>query len=171
MASWQDLLMPKLAEVDTTFAEVAPVKIVTSKIMAANVADVWAVVTHNPTWTEWFPMMTSCETTSDPAFGVGATRTVKVGGLRADEVFVAWDENALWAFSIVRTNLPLATKMLEQIEFSTSSSDGSSTTITYTGAITPHWLARPILPLAKWNLKRLWSKGFDNLAAMLESTN
>jgi len=162
--------MPKLTPVDTNFAAVAPVNIVVSKTIAADVADVWAVVTHNPTWTEWFPQMKSCETTSDPGFGVGATRTVKVGGLRADEVFVAWDENVRWAFTIVGTNLPLATKMLEQIEFSSSPSDGSpSTTVTYTGSIAPHWLARPILPIAKWNLKRSWATGFDNLAAMLES--
>ena len=74
--------MPKLAEVDTTFAEEAHVKIVTSKTMAAGVADVWAVVTHNPTWTEWFPMMTSCETTSDPAFGVGPVVAVGIGRAR-----------------------------------------------------------------------------------------
>ena len=154
--------MPTLAPVDTSFVSTAPRTVTVDQLVAAPVARVWAVVIDNPGWINWFPTMTSSEDTSDPIHGVGSTRTVKVGGLRAEERFVAWEPEQLWAFTIEKTNLPMAKRFLEQLEFTP---DGDQTKVRYTGAYEPHLLTRPIAGLIDKQIRSGWTNGLAGLAA------
>lgn len=131
--------MPTLTPVDMSFADSAPRKVVVEQVIASPPGPIWAALIDNPGWTTWYPGMKSCVSTSDPAGGVGSTRTVQVGGLKADEQFVAWEPEALWAFTITKTNMPMATRFLEQVELIP---DGSSTTVRYTGSFEPTLITR-----------------------------
>lgn len=157
--------MPTLAPVDLSFATTAPRTVTVTKTIAAPVADVWAAVTDNPGWVNWFPTMSSSENTSDPTHGLGSTRTVKVGGLRAEERFVGWEPEKLWAFAIDKTNLPMAKRFLEQLEFT---ADGDTTNVTYTGAYEPHLLTRLIGGVIDKQLRSAWTNGLAGLAAHVE---
>ena len=156
--------MPSLEPVDTTFTSTAPRTVTVDQVVNAPVADVWACVTDNPGWVDWFPSMTSSENTSNPTHGVGSTRTVKVGGLRAEERFVAWEPEQLWAFTIEKTNLPMAKRFLEQLELT---ADGDLTNVRYTGAYEPHLLVRPIASVIDKQIRSSWTDGLAGLAAQL----
>lgn len=159
-----DVSMPTLEPVDTDFVTPAPRTIVVEQEIAADPAAVWAVLTDNDSWTTWYPNMNSCITTSDPGHGVGATRSVAVGSLKADERFVAWDEPKLWAFTIVKTNLPMAKRFLEQVELVGGE---STTTARYTGAYEPTAFTRPIASLIDRQIRTAWTNGLAGLAAHL----
>ncbi len=73
--------MPTLIPVDTSFAATAPRTIVVDQMIASPPGPIWEVIVDNPGWTTWYPGMKTCTSTSDPAHGVGSTRTVEVGGV------------------------------------------------------------------------------------------
>lgn len=154
--------MPTLTPVDASFAATAPHTVVVEQVIASAPGPIWAALVDNPGWTTWYPGMKRCESTSDPAHGVGSTRTVSVGGLKADETFVAWEPDKLWAFTIVKTNMPMAKRFLEQVELIPG--DGV-TTVRYTGAFEPTWLTRPIAKLVERQIRAAWTGGLAGLAA------
>ncbi len=154
--------MPTLTPVDTNFAATAPHTVVVEQVIAAAPGPIWAALTDNPGWTTWFPGMKRCVNTSDPAHGVGSTRSVTVGALKADETFVAWEPETLWAFAIVKTNLPMAKRFLEQVELIPG--DGA-TTVRYTGAFEPTLLTRPIARMVEKQVRTGWTGGLAGLAA------
>lgn len=157
--------MPTLAPASLDFASSAPNRVIVEQTIAATAADVWAVIIDNPGWTQWFPAMSSCVNTSDEAHGVGSTRTVKVGGLKADERFIGWEPEQLWAFTIEKTNLPMAKRFSEQVEL--IAGDGS-TTVRYTGAFEPFTIMRPVASLIEKNIRAAWTAGLAGLAAHVE---
>ncbi len=154
--------MPTLTPVDTSFATTAPHTVVVEHVIASAPGPIWAALVDNPGWTTWYPGMKRCESTSDPAHGVGSTRTVAVGALKADETFVAWEPEKLWAFTIVKTNVPMAKRFLEQVEL--ISGDGV-TTVRYTGAFEPMSLTRPVAKLIERQVRTGWTNGLIGLAA------
>ena len=159
--------MPTLTPVDLDFAATAPRSVVVEQPIASEPGPIWAALVDNPGWTEWYPKMTSSVSTSDPAHGVGSTRTVEVAGLRADERFVAWEPERLWAFTIVKTNLPLAKSFLEQVELLPG--DGV-TNVRYTGSFKPLLLTRPIASLIERQIRTGWTAGLAGLADHVTSS-
>ncbi len=153
--------MPRLLPVDTDFATTAPRTVVVEQEIAAPPGRIWAALVDNPGWTTWFPGMKTCTSTSDPASGVGSTRTVEVGGLKAEEQFVAWDVDERWAFTITKTNLPMAKRFLEQVEL--VAGDGV-TTARYTGAFEPLLITRPIASMVERQIRTAWTAGLAGLA-------
>lgn len=154
--------MPSLQPVDASYIATAPRTVVVEQTVAAPPARVWEVVIGNPGWVQWYPTMSSSVTTSDSPTGVGSTRTVKVGGLRAEERFVAWEPEKLWAFTILRTNLPMAKRFLEQLELT---AEGDRTKVRYTGAYEPHMLARPFAGAVDKQIRTAWTNGLAGLAS------
>lgn len=157
--------MPKLTKVDAAFVATARQTVTVDQIVRAPIQKVWDTIANNDLWPQWFPIMTECQTTSDPATGIGATRSVVVGLLEADEVFVAWDEPHLWAFSIVKTNLPMATKFVGQLELSTHD---QGTKVVYTGAFDPHLVTKLSYPIVKRQVRKSWTAGLAGLADFLK---
>lgn len=153
--------MPSLEIVEPAFATTASRRVIVERTIDASPSDLWSIIVDNPGWPDWFPGMKRCDTTSAMATGVGATRTVKVGGLEAEEQFIAWDAPRRWAFCVTRTNIPLATKMLEQLELEPT--DGG-TLVRYTGAFDPHVLTRLVFGLVEKNVRSAWTGGLEGLA-------
>lgn len=162
--------MPKLAPVTSSFLEEAKQTVEASVVIAAPVAVVWDAILDYPSWTNWFEGMKSCEATSTPESGIGSTRRVVIGPLEVDETFVTWDEHKSWGFTVSETNLILAKRMLEQVDFEDiGTSDSPATRVTYLGAFEPHWLTFLPFPLLKRQMAKAWTKSFTNLAAILET--
>ena len=157
--------MANLTKVDGAFIDTARQTVVVEQIVRAPIQKVWDTIADNDTWVRWFHDMSSCETTSDPATGVGATRSVVVGALEADEEFVTWDEPNVWAFSIVKTNIPMATKFIEQLELETHN---EGTRVTYTGAFDPHMVTKFSYPLVKRQIRKSWTVGLEGLSNYLK---
>ncbi len=156
--------MPDLIPVDAAFANSAPQRIEVERRIAATTVEVWKVIVDNSTWTDWFDGMTSCEPTSDPDSGVGSSRRVKVGPMQLEEQFITWDEASCWAFTVTKTSIPFAKRMLEQIELtSVGTADQPATKVHYVGAIEPHPLTKLIFPVIARQLKAAWRKSFANL--------
>jgi hypothetical protein len=105
--------------------------------------------------------MSFCTTTSQVPTGVGSTRTVKVGPLVADEQFIVWEPETAWAFCVSRTNLPIAKRMLEQVELVPNNSN--ETLVRYTGAFEPHPLSRLTFGLTKRQVRTMWTAGLAGL--------
>jgi hypothetical protein len=100
-------------------------------------------------------------TTSPTPTGVGSTRTVKVGSLVADEQFILWEPESAWGFAVTRTNLPVARKMLEQVEL--LAKESNQTLVRYTGAFEPHPLNRIAFGLTKRQVRAAWIAGLAGL--------
>jgi hypothetical protein len=105
--------------------------------------------------------MSFCTTTSTLQTGVGATRTVKVGPLVADEHFILWEPESSLGFCVTRTNLPIAKRMLEQVELVADQAQG--TLVRYTGAFDPHPLSRLTFGLTKRQVRAAWTAGLAGL--------
>jgi uncharacterized protein YndB with AHSA1/START domain len=157
--------MPKLTPVDAAFIATARQVVEVKQLVRAPIQRVWDTIADNNSWTKWFSPMSECRSTSEPATGVGATRSVVVGALEADEEFVAWDEPNVWAFSIVKTNIPMATKFLEHVELATHN---EGTLVTYTGAFDPHLVTKLSYPLVKRQIRKSWTTGLAGLADYLK---
>lgn len=153
--------MPTLTPVGVDFADTAPRTIVVDQVVAAPAAPIWAAIVDNSSWTVWYPTMRTCVSTSDPDHGVGSTRRVVVGSLRAEEKFVAWDPERTWAFTILETNLPLAKRFLERLDLIPG--DGV-TAVRYTGAFEPTAFTRPIAGLIERQVRTAWTNGLAGLA-------
>lgn len=163
--------MPRLQPCSPEFVGEAPVTITVGRTVHASPESIWAVLTDNESWTEWFPDMKRCESTSNPSEGVDATRVVKVGSLRAHEQFIFWDRPHDWGFTITKTNLPMASKMIERVQLDSSEHPSSNNTVTevrYSAHLTPHLLARPILGLIKMQIRKTWEQGLVGLAGHVE---
>ncbi len=159
--------MPELEAVGAEFASSAAHIVKVERIIDATRHDIWDVITETATWTAWFPTMSRAESVNQRAT-LGSTRTVKVGLLVAEEQIVVADEPARWGFTVVRTNLPIATQMLELLDLEdVGSPERPRTRVIYTGAFAPTWFTRPLFRLTKRSVATTWRHGLDGLATHL----
>lgn len=142
------------------YAETAPVRIEGSATLDATPAEIWAVLLDYETWPRWFRGVRSCRSTSDPATGVGSTRTVGLGGgSTVDEEFIAWEDERLWAFTAVAMTPNLFRSLVERCTLEPL--DEARTTVTYRMALDPKPILRPAVPLLRAGIGR-------NLTAAME---
>lgn len=90
--------------------------------------------------------------------------------MQLDERFITWDEDSCWAFTVTKTTLPFAKRMLEQIDLTPiGTTDQPQTMIRYIGAIEPHPLTKLIFPVLARQIKVTWRKSFANLDGLITS--
>ena len=106
--------MATLTPRDTDFIDSASIRLTTVATVNATPAEVWAVLTDNERWPEWFPAAKECRTTSAEAQGVGSTRWIHFDLFKVNERFVAWEPPRRWAFTILDANLPGLVSVVEQ---------------------------------------------------------
>jgi hypothetical protein len=134
--------------------------------VAAAVDRVFAAISADPsTWT-WFPRLRDGRYESEPPHGVGAIRSVRMGGTVYRETILAWDEPRLWVYRVDESSIPLAHALVEEWAIS-ARRDGTST-VRWTFAIDPKFLFLLGLPFAKLVMGRLFRKAMANLSAQLE---
>ena len=131
--------MPKLSPREVDFADTAPIQITTNVTVNGTPEEVWAVLTDNERWPEWFSAAKECRTTSDKPQGVGSTRWIHVDLFKVNERFVAWDPPHRWAFTILDLNLPGVISVVERALIEPTGE--GKTEVSYTMGTTSPWLA------------------------------
>lgn len=159
--------MAKLQAVDGSFRRTAKETVTTWREIDAPIARVWAAIDGDD-WASWFPGMTQCYATSNPRTGLGASRTVKIDRLVAEEQFVTYEPEKAWGFSITKTNLPLAKRLYEGVELK-SIDDGRRTRIYYYGAYDPTWLTRLARGPVQDAFITSWGNAFESLNDFVSS--
>lgn len=157
--------MPKLAPGDGEFLLEAPVVVSTDVDMPASRAEVWSVIADNATWPEWFVDCRVCK--GDPRVWTeaGQTRRIEVGVLKVDERAVELVPEERWVMTLTRTNLLVATKMVEMLELSdTSTPDEVRTEVRFTAAIEFPLVLRPLQNRIALKFIDSWGPSLENLS-------
>ena len=146
--------MASLSPREIDFADAAPVRIDGSATLDATPAEVWAVLLDYEAWPRWFRGLHTCRATSEPATGVGSTRTVTLAKGRSvvEERFIAWEDERLWAFTATSMSPAMFRSLVERVTIDPV--DESSTTVTYRMALDPKPVLRPMVPLLKAGVSR-----------------
>lgn len=148
--------MSELTPRDLAFADTAPARAEGSAIVDATPAEIWAVLVDHGSWPRWFTGVKACRPTSEPATGIGSTREVVLsGGARFQERFIAWDEDARWAFTATAMTPGGFRSLVERVTI--EAVDDHRTRVTYRMAFDPALLLKPLAPL----LTRAVSRNLD----------
>ena len=158
--------MPDLIPRETDFIDEADQRVVTEATVKATPEEVWTVFADNERWPEWCPAAKACRTTSERAEGVGSARFMHFDLFKVNERFVAWDQPRQWAFTILDANLPGITSVVEHASFEPVGDD--ETKVTYTIAADLAGYMKPLAPVLRWRLSRLFRQTLDGIEGQVE---
>jgi Polyketide cyclase / dehydrase and lipid transport len=146
------------------FLRTAPVAHRYAATVSASPPAVFATLANPGCWHEWFPGVQAAAYTSLPPYGVGTIREAHVGGTRWVERLIAWDHQTRWAYTVLRSSVPLASAQVEAFEIEPQT---GGTRVQWTLACEPRWLMRLGAPLAPWTIRRVFERAMRNLNAYL----
>lgn len=158
--------MPALTPRDTDFIDTAGVKIATLVELSATAAEVWAVLTDNERWPEWFPAAKACRTTSEEPGGVGASRWIHFDLFKVNERFIVWEPPHRWAFTILDANLPGIVSVVEDYRVEPIDEDRTAVRHTLAAEFAPYM--RPLVPILKRRNRSLFEKGLAGIQGQVE---
>ncbi len=150
----------ELRKEDLSFARRAPLVHSVEFIVATPRAAVFAVISDPTTWKDWFPGVRAASYAGDAPRGVGTVRRAHVGNTHWEEEMIAWQPDECWAYTIVRSTVPMAKAQIEAFEF--SDADGA-TRVRWTLALEPRLLARLGSPFLPRVVGRLFVRAMQNL--------
>ncbi|MBI3257694.1 MAG: SRPBCC family protein [Actinobacteria bacterium] len=145
---------------DLSFVDRAPVVIVAETVVEATPERIWPALAEASAWRQWFAGMRSAHYTSETPHGVGSTRSVNVGGFKADEEVIAFDVDRRFAFVLREANVALFNAMVEEV---TLEAVGTRTRVVYRQAVEPKPWLRPFLPILRAQLQRGLRRGLADL--------
>jgi uncharacterized protein YndB with AHSA1/START domain len=139
----------------------APVRHSAEGLVGADPQAVFATLADSAAWPEWFQGMTKVAPDGDGT-GVGATRTVWLGPVRAVERFTTWEPGARFGFCVTEANAPGLKSLVELFDLTPAA--GGATTVRYT--IGAQAAAVPALldPGLRLFVRRIVSGGLKGLA-------
>ena len=156
---WFELRKETLA-----FIERAPVVHTVDAIVAAPRAAVFTMVVEPQTWSTWFPGVRAASYPSGLPYGVGTIRQAHVGRTHWVEEIIAWDAETRWAYTVLRSSVPMARAQVESFAFDDAA---GGTRVAWTLALEPRLLARLGAPLTARVVERLFHRAMRNLEALL----
>lgn len=150
---------------DPDFADRAPIQIEAEIVVDVPPEDLWAVLTDDEAWPEWFGSpLTEVERTSDEP-GIGATRRVTLGrgpvAAEIDEEFHLWEPPHRWGFTAL-TGPGIFRSLVERCTIHVEGP--GRTRITYKMAIEAHPLAAPIVRAGRTGVRRSLTRALQGLA-------
>ncbi len=155
-------MMYPCRKVDLGFFETAPFRFEASVEVDAAPEGVFDVFEDADAWTVWVPAIKHVEWTSPKPFGVGTTRTVKmVGGMVAEEEFIAWERGRRMAFYFRTASQKNLVAFGE--DYQVSDLGGGRSRVTWRVAMDVGGINRIVMPVTgpmvgaglKWMLGRL----------------
>lgn len=152
--------MPSLEPRTYDWLSAAPVRIEVSREMAVSAAAAFAVIADHERWPEWFSQLKRVEVTGAPT-GVGGQRRVALAGVVVDEVFIAWEPDRLFAFTVTHASRPMAKSMAEAVQVEPLGPDRCR--VTYTQAIEPPGWIKPVVPVMKRSMRSMLTKALAGL--------
>jgi uncharacterized protein YndB with AHSA1/START domain len=157
--------MFELRREDLTFLGRAPVVHIAEAHLAAPRGKVFAALVDPVGWPRWFPRVRAARYASPPPHGVGTIRQALVGSTHWIEELIAWDDDARWAWTVLRASVPLAAAQVESFDLSDA---GGGTRIRWTLALEPRLLARLGAPFTGPTVQRLLQRATRNLQVHLQ---
>lgn len=156
--------MLNVEPVDQTFLARIKNPIIVEHTLNASKHKIWLVISDNSTWTQWYPGLSQCKTTS-PYTGLGSTRRVKQSWWLSDERIVLWEPNRAWGYTLESYNAPIFKHLFEQIELEEIGDVHTTpqTVVRYKGAYEAHWLMWFYSWQIEWELSSLWRKALKGL--------
>ena len=152
--------MPALEPRPLDWLPTAPVRIEVAREMAVSAAVAFAVVADHEQWPDWFSQLKRVEVTGAPT-GVGGQRRVALSGVVVDEVFIAWEPDRLFAFTVTHATRPMAKAMVEAVQVEPLGDDRCR--VTYTQAIEPPGWMKPMLPVMRRAMRSMLTKALSGL--------
>lgn len=111
--------------VELDFLDTAPFRFTATEVISRPAGEVFAALADAESWPRWVFAITGVTWTSPPPLGLGATRQVSMrGGLVADEVFIAWEDDVRMAFRFAEVNKGLVKGFAEDYQI-TDLGDGT----------------------------------------------
>ena len=156
----------ELRKEDLGFRQRAPIVHVADAELAVPRARVFAAFADPTTWPLWFPSVREVSYSGPTPPGVGTIRQALVGGTRWVEEMIAWDVDRCWAYSIVRSSVPMAWAKVEAFELEEAR---QGTRVRWTLALEPRLLARLGSPFFPAVVDRLFARAMRNLESLLRS--
>jgi hypothetical protein len=159
----------ELKLVDHDFFDRAPLRFVFTEAVHHPADRVFDAVASRPAdWGKWFPgFSNNGRYLSDPPYGVGSEREVKMAGIRFRETVLAWDAPVRWAFSVTEAGLPVAQRLAEDYRIS---SHGPYSLVQWTFAADPPPRMSRLMPLGRPLMRSLFRRAMTNLSVMLSET-
>jgi len=154
--------MAELEQRSFDWLSTAPVSIEATRDIAASAVATFAVIAAHERWPEWFKQVKRVEVTGAPT-GVGGQRRVTLSGVVVDEVFIAWETDRLFAFTVTNTSRPMAKSMVEAVRVEPLGDERCR--VTYTQGIEPLGWMKPAMPLLKKTMQSTLAKALTNLEA------
>jgi len=103
--------------VDVAFIDSARFRFSNTVDIPASPEQLFELFEEADAWPRWAKVITKVVWTSEPPYGLGTTRTVHMlGGLRGDEVFLAWEPGRHMAFRFTACSTPFVTAFAESYD-------------------------------------------------------
>lgn len=152
--------MTKLSPKAPDWVANAPVQIRQSRTISATPAAVWAVLSNNEGWVDWFPGFRAARFTTEAPHGVGSVRLVHQDQFRVQEEITTWSPDQAWAMTVTEINVPVIKAMAETVELI----ERAETTelIWHIGVQIARW-ARPVQPLLVKKSRRQLQRALEQL--------
>lgn len=156
--------MPSLEPAPASFLDDAPFRIVRDVTVLAPIDACWELIADQSSWPKWFDGMSLVSASPQIWTEAGQTRTVKVNGLKVDEVAISIKPQSEYAFTIVKWLLPNAKRAAEGLRLEDRSNGGSPrTTITYIGAFESTRLGKFSEGILTKQLGKAWTEAIKKL--------
>lgn len=159
--------MHQCQQVGLEFINQAQVVESNSTILNASARSVFELFSEADKWPRWYPGMNKVTWTSPRPFGVGTTRTVALGPLKAYEHFFLWEEDHRFAFCFTGTNLPFVTTLVEEYKLIVLTEN--SCEFTYTVAYNPALPVRLTGPIGKATLANVFKRATRSLKKYIDT--
>ncbi len=140
----------------------APVQVSASREIAATADEVFTALADHESWPEWFHTIQKVERYGDLHEGIGSNRRVHINTrVAVDEEFIVWEPGKAWGFTILSTTIGGLKSMNELVTIQEIGPD--RVRVTYKMGIAPGLVLRPVMPLAKRQLKKNLAAALDGL--------
>lgn len=131
--------------------------------LAASIDEVWAVIADNTSWVEWFHNCTDM-LGPDVWIEAGQPRTIKTTPFVIEEVSLVVDAPKRWAMCLLKSNLPMAKRMIEVLDLTDTSRNGETRTeVRWTGAFDMVPYMKPFAGVLESALIRTWGTSLEAL--------
>lgn len=157
----------KCRKVDDAFLDKAPELIVNSVDLSRSAAAVFAILADAEAWPRWFESMRRVEWTSPPPLGPGATRTVYLNSVTADEYFYAWEPDRRFAFCFTAVSRPFAAAFAEDYSLEPLA---EGCRFTWRVGYQPAWFLKPFAGFLRADFEEMFAKATADFAEYVKNT-
>lgn len=147
---------------DVTFAASAKKQFTYDVAVPGSGAAAFRAVTEPELLGRWLPDVKSPKWLTSAPHGVGSVREVRVAGIAVHEKVLVWEPGERFVFCIVRANVPLLRRMVEDFRMTRMESGG--TRVQWTIAYQPQLMLAPLEPLITPRFSKMFEAGSAQLA-------